>query len=140
MIRFFIATDTIPRTSSQEKGCRVVRGRPKFYTKQKVQDAKQFYSISLKMHRLAEPIKGAIDLTINFFYPVRKPHKDGEPKTTRGDLDNMAKGFIDVMTSLGFWEDDAQIVRLHLTKSYCSPSGIMVTIKRINKQGNEVIE
>lgn len=140
MINFFIATDTIPRTSAQQKGVQVVHGRPMFYTKAKVQDAKRFYAICLKAHRPPGPIEGAIKLIVNFYYPVRKPHKNGEPKTTRPDTDNMIKLLKDVMTDVGFWVDDSQIVHETVTKSYSEPSGIQIRLVRLDKQGNEVIE
>lgn len=37
-------------------------------------------------------------------------------KEERPDLDNMIKGLADVMTKLGFWGDDSQIVRMDLMK------------------------
>lgn len=140
MIEFQIMTDTIPRSTSQEKGVRIVHGRPHFYTKDKVQDAKRFYAVRLKGYRPEKPIEGAVALTVNFCYPVKKPHKNGEVKITRPDTDNLIKLIKDVMTDLGFWVDDSQIVCEKVTKSYREPSGIEVRIARLDKFGNEVIE
>lgn len=45
------------------------------------------------------------------------------PKTTkryypRGDVDNFAKGILDVLTKRGYWNDDDQIVDLYVRKRY----------------------
>ena len=140
MIDFFLPMDEIPKGTQQQKGVRVVHGKPYFYTKHSIEDAKHFYAACLKMHRPPEPIKEAVALTVNFYYPVKKPHKCGEPKVTRPDTDNLIKLVKDVMTDLGYWVDDSQIVCEHVTKSYSDPSGVRVRIQRLDKQGNEVIE
>lgn len=133
MIDFFLAMDTIPRTTHQQRGVQVRGGRPFFYTKQKVQDVKNFYAACCRIHKPPEPLDGALEVGINFYYPTKRPHKDGEPKTTRPDVDNMAKALVDVLTDLGFWHDDGQIAALHITKSYCNPSGVRVRIERITE-------
>lgn len=53
--------------------------------------------------------------------------------------DNLIKLVKDVMTDLGYWVDDSQIVCEHITKSYSDPSGVRVRIQILDKQGNEVI-
>ena len=133
LAQIFLVMDRIPSTTSQEKGVQVVGGRPHFYTKKSVQDVKDFYAACLRSKGPPEPFEGALELRVNFYYPVKKPHKQGEPKTTRPDTDNMIKALKDVMTDLGFWKDDAQIVVEHVTKSYSDPSGVQIKIIRITE-------
>ena len=46
-----------------------------------------------------------------------------KPKTTKrpnpnGDVDNYAKGVLDIITKKGYWEDDMQIVKLTVIKTW----------------------
>lgn len=49
--------------------------------------------------------------------PIKKP-----------DIDNLAKSILDGMNKV-IWQDDSQIVSLHVTKVYSSGSGVDVLIK-----------
>lgn len=136
-IKGFIELDRIPSSTSQQKGVQIVHGRPHFYTKKTVQAAKDLYTVFLKGYRPPEPMKGPVRVRVSFYYPAKRPHKEGEPKTTRGDLDNLGKAFLDVMTDLGFWIDDAQIAQLTLTKSYARTCGIYFEAEEIELRGTE---
>lgn len=134
-IKFFVELDHIPSTSAQQKGVQVRGGRPFFYTKQKVQDVKDLYTLLLRTHRPEQPLAGALRLIVKFYYPVKRPHKDGEPKTTRPDTDNMIKLLKDVATACGYWIDDAQIADERVVKAYSDPSGIWFEVEQIGKGG-----
>lgn len=123
-IKFFAAIDTIPKATAQQKGVRIVHGRPMFYTKKTVQDQMNFYGAILKMHRPAQPIEGAVRVEIGFYYPARRKKDIGAPKVTRPDLDNMAKSIIDAAMAVGYFKDDSQICELHLSKIYSDVSGV----------------
>lgn len=41
--------------------------------------------------------------------------------TTKPDRDNLDKAFLDIMTQIGFWRDDAQVVDGAVRKIYSSP-------------------
>lgn len=139
-ISFFAVMDEIPRSTHQEKGVRIVRGRPMFYEKKEVAEIRRFYSAIFKAYQPPQPMTGAVAVRIGFHYPVKRPHKDGEVKGTRPDLDNMAKLILDVATACGFWNDDGQIALLQLSKSYSSPSGIGFEAYEMDKRGNRRIE
>jgi len=57
---------------------------------------------------------------------IRGGHRGGH----RG-LDNMAKAFLDCMTDLGFWQDDAQITSLILEKFWARKPGIWVRVETL---------
>lgn len=132
-IKFFVELDHIPSTTAQQKGYNRYTGQ--FYTKGKVQEVKDLYTLLLRTHRPEQPLAGALRLVVKFYYPVKRPHKDGEPKTTRPDTDNMIKLLKDVATSCGYWTDDAQIADERVVKAYSNPSGIWFEVEQIGQGG-----
>jgi Holliday junction resolvase RusA-like endonuclease len=53
-----------------------------------------------------------------------------------GDVDNFAKPILDVMTEMGFWVDDAQVVSLSVRKFYVEPGadpGAHVSVGLLNQ-------
>lgn len=132
-IKFFVELDHIPSSTAQQKGLNRRTGT--FYTKRKVQEVKDLYTLLLRTHRPEQPLAGALRLIVKFYYPVKRPHKDGEPKTTRPDTDNMIKLLKDVATACGYWIDDAQIADERVVKAYSDPSGIWFEVEQIGQGG-----
>lgn len=80
-------------------------------------------------------------LEIEFRYPYRKSEKKSVvkegapiPHTSKPDLDNLCKGTADVLTRCGFWNDDAQIFDIRLTKLYAAVPGIRLKIIALNEK------
>jgi len=62
----------------------------------------------------------AVEVGIDVWYaPARKPTRAmrGAGKTTRPDVDNIAKFYLDVLTGIVF-EDDACVLKLDISKDY----------------------
>ena len=84
------------------------------------------------------PLAGPISVTVRWQYPWRKSEskrnqaKGSLPCDTRPDCDNLAKFVLDIMTRLGFWNDDAQVATLHFTKRWADEPGIWVGVETIN--------
>ena len=104
-----------PTRTAQQKGLTVRGGYAHFYEKKSVTQAKSALAWKLKKYVPSEPISGAISIMIEWDFELKK-QKVPAWKTTRPDLDNLEKGLLDVMTDLGFWNDDAQIVIKHTLK------------------------
>ena len=90
------------------------------YTPQRVVDwqdrVREEASLAMRGHDL---LQGDLSVYLDFYLPDRR----------RKDLDNLAKGVLDACNGL-VWQDDQQIVELHLTKSFSSKEcGITVTAK-----------
>lgn len=123
-----------PRTTHQQKGVRIVRQGsktvPMFYEKKKVQEVRTLYNEALLEHAPAEPIEGAIALDVEWKFCSRS-HKQGEWKTTKPDVDNMTKLLLDCMTDVGFWNDDAQVVRLTTAKYWADVPGIEIAVEAL---------
>lgn len=136
-VEWFAPLDEIPRTTHQQRGVKVVNGKPMFYTKTKVQEIERLYNFMFHTYRPPQMMTGAVRVKITFFYPAKKPHKHGEPKATRPDLDNMAKLLIDCATRSGYWRDDGQIADLRIIKAYDRQCGIGFQAVEIGQGGIE---
>lgn len=128
MLEFFLAI-TPPTVTHQEKKVTVVKGKPVFYEPPELVDARQKLTAYMARHVPSEPLTGPLQLITKWCYP-RGSHKDGEYKITKPDTDNMIKLLKDVMTELGFWEDDALVASEITEKFWADIPGIYV---RINK-------
>ena len=126
--------DGLPKGTSQQKGVRVVNGRPFFYRKNKIDSARTRFLIALREHRPEEPSDKPIRLSVWFFFDVKEKRKWGTWKKSRPDADGYLKEFQDAMTESGFWVDDSQIVDLRVRKSYAAEGEIYVEIEELGEK------
>lgn len=68
---------------------------------------------------------------VKWCFKVSGKHSNGEYRSTRPDLDNLQKLLKDCMTELGFWEDDALVVREISEKFWADMPGIFISIMEI---------
>jgi Holliday junction resolvase RusA-like endonuclease len=129
-------------TTAQQKGIRIVNGRPMFFKKSKVVREGNMLVALLSPYRPQAPYRGPLSLEIGFTFPHLKsaPKKIlalKVPKETRSDLDNLSKELIDLFAKLGFIEDDAQIARMLLEKWHGPEDqvGIRIRIAPIGAEG-----
>ena len=126
----------LPKGTAQQKGERVAfkNGKPFIvhYKKDNVNTARYHFAIALKPHRPAQPLTGCVALHVALFFSVKERAKWGKYKASRPDADNYCKELIDVMGSLGWWLDDAQIVKLSITKQYAEKASIFIHCEEIN--------
>lgn len=136
-----------PTATDQHKGYRIasVNGRNVVmtYRKKAQQEAHQRY-LDLLRKDIATRRDGfgtwrmftkAIDVSIAFLFPhpantAKRDRRKSFVKTTRPDLDNMAKGLIDCIAEAGVIQDDSLIWRLNLVK-FLVPAdkcGVRITI------------
>ena len=88
------------------------------------------------LHRPAAPFKGPLRLKIIWMYPYRKSEalkriRPYMPCDTRPDADNLEKLVMDVMTRLGFYNDDGQVSDLRFIKCWNKETGIAVTLEEL---------
>ena len=77
-----------------------------------------------------EPRSGAQQVVIRIVCTKPKTGKLAFPK---GDVDNYAKGILDVMTKAGVWQDDTQVIRLDVSKRYARPGEAPGCTVRVSK-------
>lgn len=117
---------TKPVGQMRARSC--VRGRHAATYKASAQEQReQSLAALLAPHVPPEPLAGPLTLYVNchFAIPASKPKKWRHEAlcghirpTVKPDADNLAKHLKDVMTQVGFWGDDKQVVELVVRKWY----------------------
>lgn len=84
-----------------------------------------------QLKRQAAGVHYSGPLLVDIDVCVKRPQKQ-----TRAyppfDLDNYAKGPLDAATKAGLWDDDEQVVELHVTKRYAPIERIEVVIRPLS--------
>lgn len=130
-MEFIMRFESMPKGTAQQKGVSFKNGYPRFYTKSKVRAAQDLFAIQLKDHIPEEPFNGPVRVFLGLYFDVKQKSLWGKYKDTRPDAENYIKLLLDVMTDLGYWKDDSQVVDLRITKSYASDASIFVRVEEI---------
>ena len=126
-----------PTTTFQEKEIRVVRSKqkkkyiPAVYDSAELKAARAKLQGHLGKHVPDKPYSGAVRLITKWLFPITGKHQDGEYKTTKPDTDNLQKLLKDVMTSLGYWTDDALVASEIIEKFWADTPGIYIKIEEL---------
>ena len=120
-----------PTVTHQEKKVTVRNGKPFFYEPPELKDARQKFSAHLAPFAPKQPYKKALRLIVKWCFPITQGHSDGEYKTTKPDTDNLQKLLKDVMTSVGFWKDDAQVCSEIVEKFFAEKTGIYIMLMEL---------
>lgn len=134
MIEFFLPMEKIPTTTHQQKKVNVRNGKPVFYEPADLKNARAKFESLLAQHVPPNQIKGAIRLTVKWCFPMVKGAYDGQYKTTTPDTDNLQKLFKDCMTTVGYWNDDAQVASEISEKFWAKIVGIYVKVEEWNDE------
>ena len=119
---------TIPLEPTGQMRARhgVVNGHARTYKHAKQEGRENKFLAFAVQHAPEEPIKSALDVTINAYMPIPKsmPKKARELAISgairpakKPDPDNIGKHALDCMNGI-FWDDDRQIVGLTVRKFY----------------------
>jgi crossover junction endodeoxyribonuclease RusA len=101
--------------------------------------------IALAFPRTIVKYSGPVSVALSFYMARPKNHyrKDGALKddtpiayAKKPDADNLAKACLDAMTTMGVWDDDAQVAVLSIHKWYVSPiafarAGCQIVVKTL---------
>lgn len=125
----------LPKGTAQQKGERVIykQGRPVIlhYKKNSVESARTEFVLKLKKYRPATPIEGPVRLLVCLYFDVKDKSLWGKYKAKRPDADGYVKEFLDAMQEAGYFKDDAQVVDLHIVKTYAESGSIYVDLEEI---------
>jgi len=69
-----------------------------------------------------KPFAGSVNLRLTFV--LRRPKKPKQVHAIgKPDVDNLAKAVMDALSTAGWWNDDAQVTMLVVTKQYTEGTG-----------------
>ena len=136
MLNFFIPCEPPRSTYQSQKRVGVKKnGIPFSYTTGKGIKMQNDFKAFLRPHIPKEQMLGPLRLKVIYRLPLLKAEK--KEVKDRGwayhdkkpDCDNLIKMFQDSMGDLGFWKDDAQVVKLWVTKIRHKMPGIHVILE-----------
>ncbi len=130
-IEFFLPIARVPTVTHQEKAVSCKNGKPVFYEPPELKAARAKLQGHLAKHVPEKKYAGAIRVVAKWLFPITGKHKDGEYKTTKPDCSNLIKLLEDVMTDLGYWEDDRLVASLIIEKFYAEKPGIYICIEEL---------
>lgn len=114
-----IKSEKIPTATAQQKGVSITKsGKPHFYEKKKVSDARRFYHEEIQKGMAEKEWKkaeGPVGVEMHFYFTTKTRPKSSF-KSTRPDIDNLLKLILDAATDAGVWNDDAQVIHLESAK------------------------
>lgn len=128
-IQFFLPM-VPPTVTHQEKQVAVVSGRPRFYEPAELKAARVKLRDALVPYRPEKPMQVGVGLYVKWCFP-RGRHPDGSYRITKPDTDNLQKLLKDVMTGLGFWEDDAHVAFELVEKFWAEVPGIFIRVETL---------
>lgn len=133
MVQFFLAM-VPPTATHQEKQARVVKRNgklvPQFYEPARVKAARAKLLDAVARYKPDTPMTGPVQLQVTWCFPLDKGgrHRNGEPKSSKPDTDNLQKLLKDCMTKAGFWWDDAQVCREIVEKFWAEIPGLYIRV------------
>jgi len=130
-IEFFVPMAKVPTTTHQQKAVTVVNGKPKFYEPAELEAARAKLEANLAKHVPETKFTEAVQLVVKWCFPIVGKHHDGEYKATKPDTDNLQKLLKDVMTTLGFWTDDALVASEVSEKFWSVIPGIYISVTQL---------
>ena len=134
-MRIFFELPENPKSTSQEKGVSVVRGKVHHYEKKNVRQMRERYrheiwAFMYKNKLTAPHYDGPVALEVTFTHSVKTKKQWGTPKVTKPDLDNEVKLLIDVLADLEFFTvGDQQICFLLLRKLWGEKPTVEINIE-----------
>lgn len=134
-MQVFIPIEHVPTTTHQQKKVSVVKGKPVYYEPASLKKARAILSSHLANHVPEKPYTKPVACTVKWFY-ARAVTKV-EWRKQRPDTHNLNKLLFDVMTDLGYWEDDSLVVSEVIQKFNVprgdeeNPPGIFISIEEV---------
>ncbi len=122
-----------PEATHQEKKVRFVKGKlPVFYEPPRVRDARGKLTANLAKHAPTEPLTGPVGCLVKWLFPITNKQINGQWRDRKPDTHYLNKLLFDVMTSLGYWTDDAQVVSEIIQKFWSLTPGIYIELRELH--------
>ena len=132
ILRFFLPMNP-PTKTAQEKRWKCVNGKPIAYQSAELKAAYMKLRDGVARFKPEEKIRDSIQLLVQWGFPADKKHPAGSWRKGKPDTDNLQKMLKDVMTEVGFWEDDCLVVSETVQKFYVDTPGIYIAIAKVGE-------
>ena len=129
MICFFHECNP-PKSTAQQ---RQFFGKGKTALTPSAKKAAATWQAIVEQHRPSKPLAGPLTVMLGVSW-FRKGITEVVPRTTKPDVDNLAKLILDAMTKAGYWYDDNQVCDLRITKYDGPIGGLAVTVMEANSR------
>lgn len=124
-----------PTATAQEKQSTISRGGKRvFYQNKRLQAAQDQLTSALTPYAPKKPLEGPLRLRVIWLYKSSRTHPHGMWRATRPDTDNLNKLLKDIMTRLGYWQDDAQVCDEWIQKLWSDRPGIFIEVEALPDQ------
>jgi Holliday junction resolvase RusA-like endonuclease len=121
-----------PKSTAQMKG--VSWRQRRFFEKPEAKDARLSLEDAFRRHAPAEPMQGPVEVWTSWVFPNIKADRGLlVPHAQKPDVDNLLKAFFDVLTHLGYWTDDKQVVRVTAEKWRGPKTGIALMVSKFQQ-------
>ena len=128
----FFAPMRRPPTATGANGKRVDRPSGRVYDSPELSRARETIDAAIAPYRPPQPITGPVGVELRWCYPLKGKHRQGEPYTSKPDIDNTRKVVYDALAGLGFIEDDRFICQDRGYQAWWEPSGLYVKIWKVD--------
>lgn len=81
----------------------------------------------VEQHKPDKPLQGPLEVRLLVSW-LKKGFDRNVPKTSKPDVDNLAKLILDAMTKAEYWQDDKQVYDLRITKFDGPIGGLAVVV------------
>ncbi|GAB1809805.1 RusA family crossover junction endodeoxyribonuclease [Priestia megaterium] len=116
------------------------------YDPQKSKDFKQYVKLVASEYKPNQLLSGPLELNVKVFKPIlksfsKKKKLEAEQgilrPVSKPDVDNYVKGIKDALNKV-IWNDDSQIVDLHVSKFYSETPRIEVAVQMLEVQQEQM--
>lgn len=89
--------------------------------------------LTARLSRMAptRPLTGAVRCEVRLCWPTNGRHRQGEPKLTKPDVDNVEKTLLDCCKRAGLIEDDRFVVDSRVSKAWADPCGVWIRFEEV---------
>lgn len=128
-----IYPEKIPSGTSQQRKLTIINGKPTSYPSKTLKDTWRIYADALRGAEMPlEPLGNACKISVSFQYETHDKKKlRGVYKTSKSDLDNLLKPFIDSLVKFGYLKDDSIIVQISANKKWAEKTRILFELEEV---------
>lgn len=132
LITEFFVHCTPPTKLNQQKGVSIIGHRKlHFYTKPEVKAQEKYMIEKFTPFAPSVPLDCPVCVELTICYDHKGKKKNGYPKTTKPDSDNVFKSVGDAMEKSGFFVNDSRICDTRIVKIYNDKPGLYVKVYEI---------